>query len=1022
MKIADLSIRRPVLVIVLNIILLLFGFLGYRELGVREYPAIDPPVITIRTNYTGANAEIIESQITEPLEKVINGIAGIRTISSASNQGNSSITVEFELGIDLEDAANDVRDKVSQATRNLPLDIDGPPVVSKADANADAIVSMTVQSNTRSQLEVCDYAMNVLLERLQTIPGVSNVQVWGEKKYAMRIWFLPDQMAARNLTVRDVQTALDKENVELPAGKLVGGATEFTIQTKGRLETEAAFRNMVVSTIDGNIVRLGDIARVELGPEREETMLKESGVPMVALALVPQPGANYLDISKEFYKRFEQLKAEVPEDVYLNIALDNTLFIKRSIDEVGVTILIAFGLVILIIFLFFRDIRMAIRPLLDIPISLIATFFVMYLLGFTINVLTLLGIVLATGLVVDDGIVVTENIYKKLEKGFKPMQAAREGTNEIFFAVIVTSVTLAVVFLPLLFISGFVGKLFTEFGVVIAVAVLISSFVALTITPVLNVVFARSSGKKTKFYIKTEPFFLGLEQFYARTLSVFMQNKRFAWFLLLLCGGAIYYFMGVLKSELSPLEDRDQFRFALSMPEGTSFEAMDEYVMQIVGLVEDQIPEKEIVLSVTAPGFIGSGAPNTGFIRVRLSDASTRTRSQQEIVDQVSPLLSNFPEGRVFPIQEQSIASQRRGGLPVQMVLQNSDFEKIRTALPLFLDKIAQSPVFMGFDTDLKFNKPELEVVIDRDKAAELGISVLDVAQTLQMAFSGRRFSYFTMKGKQYQVIAQMDYDNRNKVEDMGRLFVKNAKGEPIRLDNLIRIEERSNPPQLFHYNRYKSVTVSAGLSPGFTIGDGNKEMEALAKQVLDPTFSTEFTGQSRDFAESAGNTSFAFFFALILVYLILAAQFESFASPFIIMLTVPLAIAGALLTLWLFDQTLNIFSQIGIIMLLGLVTKNGILIVEFANQLLEKGYSVSAAAKEAAVLRLRPILMTTLATILGALPIALALGAGAESRKPLGMVVVGGLLFSLILTLYVIPALYPFFIRKSRNKENELF
>ncbi len=1020
MSLASISIRRPVLAVVLNIILVLFGIMGYRSLGVREYPAIDPPIITVRTQYTGANAEIVESQITEPLEKAINGIAGIRNISSSSNQGISNISVEFDLNIDLETAANDVRDKV-QSVRNLPQDIDAPPVVVKADANSDAILSMTVKSNTRSQLEVNNYAVNVLMERLQTIAGVSSIQVWGEKKYAIRIFFHPDKMAARNITTADVQLALYKENIELPAGKLVGSQTEITINAKGKLESVEDFKKLIVAQVQESSITLGDIARVELGPEKDESMLKESGVPMIALALIPLPGANYLDISNEFYRRFEQLKKEVPEDIELNIALDSTHFIKKSISEVRSTIFIAFALVIVIIFVFFRDWLMAIRPLIDIPISLIATFFVMYLFDFSINVLTLLGIVLATGLVVDDGIVVTENIYKKLEKGLKPKIAAREGVNEIFFAVIVTSITLAVVFLPLIFISGFVGKLFTEFGVVIAVSVLISSFVALTITPVLNVVLARKGGKKSSFYLKTEPFFKAMEQSYENTLSQFMKRKYLSWlgvvFTMVL---SVFLFIN-LKSELSPLEDRDQFRVSLTMPEGTSFQAMDHFVNALVDFAIDSIPEAETLLSVTAPGFIGSGAPNTGFMRVRLSEAGKRKRSQQDIVNDITPHMAQFTDGKIFLIQEQSISSGgRRGGLPVQFVLQHADFEKIRAFLPVFLDKVSQSPVFTLFDTDLKFNKPELEVTINRDKASELGVSVSDIAQTLQMAYSGKRFDYFTMEGKQYQVIGQMDWDYRYNMEDLLSLQVRNANGTPIALGNVLQVETVSNPPQIFHFNRYKSVTVSAGLSPGFTIADGNKEMTRIAKDVLDDTFSTELTGQSRDYAESSGNTSFAFIFALLLVYLILAAQFESFKSPLIIMITVPLAVSGALLTLYLFGQTLNIFSQIGMIMLLGLVTKNGILIVEFANQLLRKGASVPDAALRAAVLRLRPILMTSLATILGALPIALALGAGAESRKPLGMVVVGGLLFSLVLTLYIIPSLYASLVNKPNNDDED--
>jgi multidrug efflux pump len=1022
MNISGLSLRRPVLAVVMNIALVIFGMVGYRMLGVREYPSIDPPIITVRTNYTGANAEVIESQITEPLEKTINGIAGIKTLSSASNQGVSVITVEFSLETDLEAAANDVRDKVSQAVRQLPQDIDGPPVVNKADANSESIISMTVKSNTRNHLEVTDYAINVLLERLQTINDVSSIQVWGEKRYSMRLYFDPRKMESKNVSVIEVQQALDRENVELPAGKLVGKMTELTINTKGRLETVEEFENLIVKSENGVQVLLSDIARVELAAERDESVLKESGVPMIGLAIIPQPGANYVEISEEFYKRYEQLKREVPEDINLDIALDSTMFIKNSIKEVRNTVFIAFCLVILIIYLFFRDVLIAFRPLIDIPVSLIATFAIMYFFGFSINVLTLLGIVLATGLVVDDGIVVTENIYKKLEKGLSPKQAAIEGTKEIFFAVIATSVTLAVVFLPIIFIQGFVGKLFTEFGIVIAAAVLISSFVALTLTPVLNVQLSKiRKNKRTRFYTWSEPFFQGMENMYRNSLEKFMQYRIVSWFIVIACMLIIVLVGSKIPSELSPLEDRSMLRFSVSAPEGTSFEAMDDYIGDLVGLVIDSVPEKEMVLSVTAPGFLGSGAPNTGFMRIRLSDPEYRNRTQQEIVDALSKELWRFPQGKAFIIQDQSISSGgRRGGLPVQIVLQNSDFEKIREYLPLFLEKVSQSKVFRGFDTDLKFNKPEVEVDIDRKKASDLGVSAMDVARTLQLSFSGGRMAYFTMAGRQYQVIGQFDYKDRDEPTDLSMVQVKNNRGNLIRIDNFVRFREVSNPPQIFHYNRYKSVMVSAAPAPGFTIKDGNAEMLSIADEVLEETFATEFAGQSRDFEESASNANFAFMFALVLVYLILAAQFESFTSPLIIMITVPLAIAGAILTLWIYGQTLNIFSQIGIIMLLGLVTKNGILIVEFANQLrINKGLNVADAVREAAVLRLRPILMTTLATILGALPIALALGAGAESRKPLGLVVVGGLTFSLILTLYIIPVIYTYFNKDSNETES---
>jgi multidrug efflux pump len=1019
MSLSSLSLKRPVFATVMSIIIVLFGVIGYNFLGVREYPSIDPPVITVRTSYTGANADIIESQITEPLEKAINGIAGIRNISSSSNLGSSVITVEFDLSIDLEAAANDVRDKVSQAQRQLPEDIDAPPVVSKADANSDAIISMTVQSNSRSQLEVCDYATNVLLERLQTIPDVSGIQIWGEKQYAMRIWLQPMKLAAYSLTFTDVVNALDRENVELPAGKIYGNASELTVKTFGRLSTEEEFRNLIISSVQGQTVRLKDVATVLLGPQREESMLKESGIPMIALAVIPQPGSNYIEITDEFYIRYEQLKKEVPDDIKLDIVLDNTIFIRKSIDEVKNTLIIAFSLVILIIFLFFRDWGMAIRPLIDIPVSLIGAFFIMYIFGFTINVLTLLAIILATGLVVDDGIVVAENIFRKMEEGMPRMQAAREGANEIFFAVIATSVTLAVVFLPIIFLEGFVGRLFREFGIVLAGAVLISSFVALSLTPVLFVKLRKKNHKPNWFYVKTEPFFQGMEDGYRKMLNWFLHIRGTAWLVVIVCIIATYGIYGSLKQELSPLEDRSMLRMNVSAPEGVSFDYMDAYINRIAQLVMDSVPEHEIMLTVTAPGFIGSGAVNTGFGRIRLSQPEERTRSQNDIANMLNRELPKLNEGRAFVRQDPTISSAGlRSGQPVQFVILNNDFEKIKEYLPIFLEKANESSVLAAVDVNLKFNKPELNVEINRLKAQEAGVSVADVSEALQLALSGRRVGYFTMLGKQYEVISQVDRDNRDDPYDLRSLYVRSRNGEMIQLDNLVDVEEVSNPPQLYHFNRYKSATISANLAEGMTIGDGLEEMRRIADEVLDESFSTDLLGDSRDFAESSSNTWFALVLALMLVYLVLAAQFESFIDPFIIMITVPLAFAGALLSLYLFDQTINIFSQIGIIMLIGLVTKNGILIVEFANQQKEKGLEKMEAVLEASVLRLRPILMTSLATALGALPIALAFGSGAQSRVPLGIVVLGGIMFSLILTLFVIPAIYSYLSRDVQDEE----
>ncbi|MFN8295405.1 MAG: efflux RND transporter permease subunit [Chitinophagales bacterium] len=1019
MGLPSVSLRRPVFAIVMNIIIILFGVIGYTFLGVREYPSIDPPVITVRTTYTGANADIIESQITEPLENAINGVQGIRTISSASNQGSSNITVEFDLSSDLETAANDVRDKVSQAIRLLPQDIDAAPVVSKADANSDAILSMTVQSSSRNVLELTDYAVNVLQQRLQTIPGVSTIQIWGQKNYAMRLWFDPQKLAAYQLTAIDVQNALNKTNVELPSGKIAGANTELTVNTLGRINTEDEFNNIIIKDVAGQTVRLKDVGYAVLGTENFETSLRERAIGMVALALVPQPGANYVEISKEFYKRLEQIKKEVPKDIILNIALDNTVFVKNSISEVKETLLISIVLVVLIIYLFFRDWIIALRPLLDIPVSLIGAFFIMYIFGFTINVLTLLAIVLATGLVVDDGIVVTENIFKKLELGMPKMQAAREGSEEIFFAVMSTSITLAIVFLPIVFMQGFVGSLFKEFGIVVAGAVLISAFVSLTLTPVLNVWLGKKVHTNSWFYDKTEPFFKGLDDGYKDMLGSFMKIRGVSFLIILVCFVLIYFIGKNLQSELAPMEDRGAFRISLTAPEGTSYTAMQSYVDRVTQFVMDSVPEQRIALSVTSPGFIGSGAANTAFMRIRLKEKSERTKSQDEVAQYLSKNFSKFNLGKAFVIQEQTISvGSAKFGQPVQFVIKNFNFDKLQSVIPKFMEEVSKSAVLVGSDVNLKFNKPEVDVIIDKDKATALGVSVQDIAQTLQFSMSGRRFGYFLRDGKQYQIIGQSMYDERNKPEDLKSIYVRSNSGNLISLDNLISLEELAKPPQRYHYDRYKSATVSSGLAPGKTIGDGIKEMERIAKDVLDESFTTSLAGSSRDFAESSSNTMFALILALVLIYLVLAAQFESFIDPFIIMITVPLALAGALLSLWIFGQTMNIFSQIGMIMLIGLVTKNGILIVEFANHKRREGMSKSEAATYAAAMRLRPILMTSLAMALGAVPIAMALGTGSTSRVSLGIVIIGGIMFSLILTLFVIPAMYSFMSRTKVKTE----
>jgi HAE1 family hydrophobic/amphiphilic exporter-1/multidrug efflux pump len=1016
MSLSTISIKRPVLTIVMNLALVLFGIIGYTYLGVREFPSIDPAQISVRTNYAGANADIIESQITEPLEKAINSIDGIRNITSSSIQGSSNISIEFNLDKNLEAAANDVRDKVSQAIRSLPDDLDAPPVVSKADADSDAIITMTIQSDNKNVIELTDYAENVIAQRLQTIPGVSSVQIWGQRKYAMRLWIDPIKLASYGLTISDVRTALNNQNIELPSGKLTGANTELSVKTLGNLSKVEDFNDIIIRADGDRVIRLSDVGKAALEAENLETKLSDSGQPMVGMAIIPQPGTNYLEIADAFYKEYDRIESDLPKDFKLNVAIDNTVFVKRAVIEVAETLLISIILVVLIIYLFFRNWAIAFRPLIDIPVSLIATFFVMWLFGFSINVLTLLAIVLATGLVVDDGIVVTENIFKKVEEGMSPIEAAIKGSNEIFFAIISISITLAAVFLPVIFLEGFVGRLFREFGVVIGAAVLISAFVSLTLTPMLNAYLMKKGvQKRSKFYDITEPYFIKMNTSYGASLKTFLEKKWISFPILIGCIGLIFLFYSLLKKETAPYDDRSYITMNVSAPEGVSYDYMDRFMTDLTELINDSIPEKKVSLIITSPGW-GSASVNSGFARIRLVEPGEREKSQHEIVEELGSWTKQYSEAKVSVSETPTISVGRRGGLPVQYIIQAQNFEKLREKIPLFMEEAAKNQTFAVTDVNLKFNKPEVYVTIDRDKAQNLGISVIDVAETLQLSLSGQRFGYFMMNGKQYQVIGQFDKKDRDTPMDLTAIFVKNKDGNLIQLDNVVTIEEQSSPPQLYHNNRYMSATVSASLAPGKSMNDGIDAMEAIKAKVLDDTFTTDLGGESRDFVESSSNTAFAFGLALLLIFLILAAQFESFIDPFIIILTVPLAIAGALFSLWLFDQSWNIFSQIGTIMLIGLVTKNGILIVEFANKLCEQGKSKYDAILEASESRLRPILMTSLTIALGALPIALSIGAASTSRIGMGVVIVGGTLFSLILTLFVIPAIY---LMWSRDKKH---
>lgn len=1018
MTLSEISIKRPVLATVFAIIFILLGVVGYLSLGVREYPSVDPPVVTVQTNYAGANAEIIESQITEPLEEQINSIDGIKTLSSNSTDGRSTITIEFLPEIKINDAANDVRDKVSQAVKNLPPDAD-PPVVNKADANAETILSITVQSEKRGLLELTQIGNNIFKERLQTVPGVSSVRIWGEKKYAMRLELDPTKMRELKISPIDIKTALATQNVELPSGRVEGSETELTVRTIGRLYTPEEFEDLIIRQDGNTLIRLKDVGSARLGAEAERTLLRGNGViPMVGIALQPQPGSNAIEIVDEAFRRLEIMKKDLPPDIVLDVAMDKTITIRKAISEVKSTILLAFILVLMVIFFFLRNWRTTLIPVILIPISLIGTFAVLYAAGFSINILSLLGLVLATGLVVDDAIVVMENIYTKIEAGMHPMKAAFEGSREVFFAVIATSVTLVCVFLPIFFMPGLTGQLFREFAMVVVGAIVISTFVTLSLTPMMSSRLLKKSTKENALMRAFGKFVENATTRYSSSLQKFMTKRWLAFPIFILMLGSVFLVGSQLKSELAPMEDKSQLRIISTAPEGTSFEAMDNYQVKLMQMM-DTVPEKAFLLGVTSPTFRASTAANSAFIFMPLKQPNERKKSQDQLANEINQRLRSMTFAKSFVVQEPTIQASggNSGKLPLQFVLQAPDLERLKSALPKFMDKVQESPVFAVSQVDLKFNKPEITVTINRNKALLMGVSVADIAQTLQTFLSEQRLGYFIKDGKQYYVMAEAIKEKKNEPLDLNGISVRNNTNQMITLDNLVDIEFNSRPPSLLRYNRYTSATIEAAPAPGYTLGDGIDEMRKISSAVLDESFSTDLAGSASDFAESSNSTMLIFIFALVLVYLTLAAQFESFRDPFTIMLTVPLALAGAVLTLWAFGQTLNIFSQIGMIVLVGIVTKNGILIVEFANQKRDAGMSLKEAAYEAASQRFRPILMTSLSTILGALPIALALGDSSTSRVPMGLTIIGGLILSLILTLYIIPALYTYIA----SKENKI-
>ena len=1008
MNISELSIRRPVLATVLTIIILIFGIIGYSSLGVREYPSVDNPIISVTCTYAGANADVIESQITEPLEQNLNGIPGIRSLTSVSQQGQCRITIEFELSVDLETAANDVRDKVSRAQRYLPRDCD-PPTVSKADADATPILMVAIHSNNHTLLELSEIADLTIKEQLQTISDVSNVQIWGEKRYSMRIWLDPTKLAAHGLTPVDVKNAINKENVELPSGSIEGNTMELPLRTMGQMHTAEEFNNIILKKDGGNIVRVRDIGEVMIDAADQKSYMKMNDVPMVGVVVVPQPGANHIEIADAVYERMEQIKKNLPDDIHYTYSFDNTKFIRASIEEVKSTVYEAFILVIAIIFLFLRDWRVTLIPCLVIPVSLIGAFFVMYLAGFSINVLTMLAVVLSVGLVVDDAIVMTENIYIRIERGMDPKRAGIEGSKEIFFAVISTTVTLVAVFMPIVFMEGTSGRLFREFSFVVAGSVIISSFAALTVTPMLATKLLKKREQQQWLYRKTEPFFAGLNNLYERSLNAFMKVRWVAIPVSLLMFAMIWIYWEKIPAEMAPMEDRSQITINTRGPEGASYEYMRDYTEEIAALADSLIPDAQSITSRVSS--------NSGNIRITLKDIDERDYTQMEMAEKLTAAVSKKTKARAF-VQQQSSFGGRRGSMPVQYVIQAANLEKLQKVLPEFLRRVHDNPTFKMADVDLKFSSPEVRVNIDRDKAGSVGANVRDVAETLQYGLSGQRMGYFYMNGKQYEIIGQVNRGQRDEDTDVKSIYIRNNEGEMIQLDNLAEFVEDVASPKLYHYNRFLSATVSAGLAEGKTIGEGIEEMDKIAEEVLDDTFRTALAGDSKEFRESSSSLMFALILALVLIYLILAAQFESFKDPLTIMLTVPLAIAGALVFMDWNGITMNIFSQIGIIMLIGLVAKNGILIVEFANQKQDCGESKMDAIKSASLQRLRPILMTSASTMLGLLPLAMATGEGANQRIAMGIAVVGGMLVSTILTMYIVPAVYSFISTDRKKKK----
>jgi multidrug efflux pump len=995
-------IRRPVFATVLSLMITLLGVVSFQRLTVREFPNVDEPIVSVSTTYPGASGAIVETQVTQILEGSIAGIEGIDVLESSSRQETSRITVRFRSNIDPDVAASDVRDRVSRVRGRLPDEID-EPVIAKVEADAQAILFLVFTSPDKSSLELTDYIDRFIVDRLKNLTGVADVQIFGERRYAMRIWIDRERLAAYTLTVQDVEAALRAQNAEIPSGRIESRDREFAVLSRTGLSTPEQFRNIIVKVSNGYQVKLGEVARVELGASDERRSSKYNGVPAIAVGVIKQATANPLDVSNAVRAVIPEINASLPPGLNAELGNDDTVFIDRSIGAVYTTIGEAIGLVVIVILFFLRSARAAIIPIVTIPISLVATFTLMFALGFSVNTLTLLAMVLAIGLVVDDAIVVLENIYRYIEDGMEPVAAAIKGTREIGFAVIAMTLTLAAVYAPIAFAPGKSGRLFLEFALTLAGAVVISGFVSLTLTPMMSAKLLRTNHNPGRIYTVLGNFFVAVENGYRRLLVGALAVRPLILLVgLAVAGGGATLFLG-LKSELSPLEDRGVLRIRGVGPEGATIGFTARYADQVDAILA-KVPEVRARLVIS-----GSPDVSQSLAVAPLKDWAERKRSQQIVTNEINPLLRRIA-GIQAVAQAPGAFGQRGSGRPVEFVIQSSGtYAELQDYAEKMLERARQNPGLDALDTDLKLNSPEFRVEIDRAKVADLGLDVSTVGRTLETLLGGRQVTRFEQNGEQYDVFIQLAAEDRATPAALSTVFLRNTRGEMIQLANVARVSEAVAPKELKRFNQLRAVTLQANLAPGYTVGEAVGFLEQAAREVLPTNVQTDLNGQSRDFKASADSLAVVFVLALLFIYLVLAAQFESFRDPIIILLSVPLSITGALGALWLTGGTLNVYSQIGLITLVGLISKHGILIVEFANQRQQEGEPRDVAVIDAAVTRLRPILMTTAAMVLGALPLALASGAGAESRQQIGWVIVGGMTVGTLLTLFVVPAVYTY-------------